>query len=379
MSSIDPKALRYSIVIPAYNRPEYLRRNLDYLNNQVDVPEVVVPDDSAPNLRDENSKIVEGEYDFDIVYLDDYSQGTYIYSKLLDAVDKASEEYCLVTADDDFPIREGIHRSIEFLRSNPDYICAHGKYKQFSTLDANISLEFTPSYEYFNSITANAPEDRLVKMCKNYNVTYYATYRTKDLHELLSKTEKYTCDSQFGEKFLSFTSSIRGKIKIVDELYHVRDYHPKPYGTTGIVEYTRNGTLKETYPPFKEGLLKQLYQESKDEPDGEFIDRAFNIYLKNNDPEVRIRDSVPKLYYPSYLRRLVRNRWIRVKDVVRSISNSPTISFIGQSQDTADSNTCFQTNENPHLREIKDQVMRTKDADWMMDLTSEDSITGYEK
>ena len=63
-----------------------------------------------------------------------YREATYadFYKKLAESIEKVKTEYVMWSDNDDFPMVTGIQRSIEFLKNNPEYVCAGGKIPNFS-------------------------------------------------------------------------------------------------------------------------------------------------------------------------------------------------------------------------------------------------------
>lgn len=106
-----------TVIIPAHNRPERLKRLLDYYAGTG--IRIIVPDSS------------DNRYTGSI----DSSTTVYIHRPRLHFLHKIKEilpiistPYVLYCADDDFAVPEAIEEIAGFLDANPDYSVAQGHY-----------------------------------------------------------------------------------------------------------------------------------------------------------------------------------------------------------------------------------------------------------
>ena len=110
---------KVTLIIPTYNRHNYLTRILDYYSNV--------------NLRILVADSSQNEYPFKNTYQIDYFHyPNYMPSKkLADIIQKVKTPYVFMCADDDFIIPRAIEKCIKFLDKNSDYSSAQGIYFSF--------------------------------------------------------------------------------------------------------------------------------------------------------------------------------------------------------------------------------------------------------
>ena len=104
-----------TVIIPAHNRPERLRRLLDYYS-RTDI-KILVPDSSDHPFAD-------AEKYPDITYL--HRPKLHFLLKLKEVLPMISTPYVLYCADDDFAVPSGIAQMTTFLDEHPDYSTAQG-------------------------------------------------------------------------------------------------------------------------------------------------------------------------------------------------------------------------------------------------------------
>ena len=156
-----------TVIIPAHNRPERLRRLLDYYS-RTDI-KVLVPDSSDHPFAD-------AEKYPDITYL--HRPKLHFLLKLKEGLPMISTPYVLYCADDDFAVPSGIAQMTAFLDEHPDYSTAQGHYLTFTPHKGKIS--FYPRYiRYFDKqVTGDTPRERLLQE-KNMYASYSARERIR--------------------------------------------------------------------------------------------------------------------------------------------------------------------------------------------------------
>lgn len=156
-----------TVIIPAHNRPERLRRLLDYYS-RTDI-KVLVPDSSDLPFAD-----VE-KYP-DVTYL--HRPKLHFLLKLKEVLPMICTPYVLYCADDDFTVPSAIAQMAAFLDAHPDYSTAQGHYLTFTPRKGKIS--FYPRYiRYFDKqITGETPRERLSQEKNMYASLLYSVTRT---------------------------------------------------------------------------------------------------------------------------------------------------------------------------------------------------------
>jgi len=262
---------RFNIIIPTHNRPERLRRLLNYYDEFSENYDINVADSSSDENKKRNKKIISSFSNLNIVYTDDYSPKDDVFlrlpQKLSDTIDSVEKKYCSICSDDDFATPNAINQSIDFLEKNPDYTSVHGDYISFYLKeDENKQKQVCwrkPTYK--ESITFPDAESRLLFHLSNYFPTTIAVHRTDSLNMAYKETMKYTNDLRFYELSASMLTLIHGKMKVLDMFHIARETSPDSLGMTGptLGNFVEDGTYDRKYSRFKECLAFHLTNQSK--------------------------------------------------------------------------------------------------------------------
>ena len=119
-----------AIVVPTYDRPNYLRRILSYYDQYTRGSNVIVADSSSTDNEEINRKSVASMSNINIRYVS-YPPEINALAKIADVLGYVDAKYCVLCADDDFITPNGISQSADFLDGNPDFTVAHGRYVSF--------------------------------------------------------------------------------------------------------------------------------------------------------------------------------------------------------------------------------------------------------
>jgi len=275
-----------TIIIPTYNRPEYLRRILGYYNEYGENYNIIVADSSSDENKRINKKTISSVSNLNILYLTNYSTEINPTNKIADAINYADTKYCVFCADDDFVTPNGIKQSVDFLEKNPDFTVAHGHYISFYLkTDKGGKQQFcwTPIYPY-KSITFPDAKSRLIFHLSYYYPTFYAVHRTDFLNMIFEETLRFTDDVRFGELLPSMLTLIHGKMKCLDVLYAAREDIP---GSTGQIcenlkDFIKVGTHDEKYAKFRDCLAMHLSKKSQlsIKESKKVVDDAMAVYMR---------------------------------------------------------------------------------------------------
>jgi len=290
---LNSKNVRITIIIPTYNRPNYLKRILNFYDKYSNNFKIIIADSSSNKNKKLNNNIISSFSDINILYLE-YPEDIkpFYYAKIADALNYVKTKYCVNCADDDFITPNSINKSIDFLENNLDYTCAHGNYISFFIKydkRGNGKFFWIPLYRLFNSVIFTNPEDRLLYQFSNYMQTIYSVHRTNFLKMIFKETIKYTDNDRFGELLPSMLDLIYGKMKKLDVLYSSRESIINSAGATSknLSEFIKDKTYKKKYNKFKNCLVKHLMKNSQMSSDEakELIDKAMAEYLKKCYPK----------------------------------------------------------------------------------------------
>lgn len=211
---IKKKEPLVSIGIPCYNRPEGLRRTLEYITGQTYRNlEIIVSDNCSPNIEIEK---VGREYaikDKRVQYIkQDTNIGAMNNFRFL--VENSSRKYFLWAADDDLLSQSYIERCIEYLQKNIDYGVVLGTPLIYS--NSEIKSTFSNRRASFGQ---NSPFQRVLS-------TYLAT--GPNLVAICGVIIKKQLDKipiidVFGaDRHIMASLAFFGKIKMLEDIHIVR-------------------------------------------------------------------------------------------------------------------------------------------------------------
>lgn len=280
--SLDRKD-KVSIVIITYNRYEYLERLLSFYEEcEFPFPIIVLDSSTDKNISLRLNQLLN----HDRVKHKKCTEGLFLAKKIAQGLLEVETAYCVISADDDFIVPNGIYRSVAFLENNPDFTAAHGRYISFySQNNENNKQQFfwSPSYRFL-SITFPSPKRRLIYHLSNYSIpTFYSVHRTDFFRLIFEETKIFADFNRFSELLLSMLALIYGKMKCLDVFYAARQNLPNSDGKTskGLIDYLKDGTYNNEYAKFRGCLGKHLSHKAHldIEEAKRVIDDAMSVYL----------------------------------------------------------------------------------------------------
>ncbi len=300
-------------IIPTYNRPNRLRRLLDYYNKYGKGFNIIIADSSSNENKKLNKKNISLFSSLNILHLDNHPSKILPYYKVCDALNYVNTKYSVFCADDDFITPNGINKSVDFLEKNPDFTVAQGYYITFYLKPSKKGKQhfYWAPYCSYNSISFPDAKSRLAFHFSNYLPTFYAVHRTDLLKKIFKETIKYTNDAMFGELLPSMLDVIYGKMKCLDTLYGSREVIPNSGGRTSktFKDFIKEGTYDKKYAKFRECLSIHLSKKSKltVEESKKVVDDAMSSYLKKvyekhyNNRLVKMKKILDNLPLPSWM------------------------------------------------------------------------------
>ena len=296
-----------TIIIPTFNRPNYLRRLLSYYNGFEENYNIIVADSSSDESKLVNKKNMSTFSNLDIQYIDKYPSKIEPSHKIKDVLNYINTKYSVFCADDDFITSNGINQSVTFLEKNPDFSCAHGHYISFyfkTNIIGGKKRYYQPIYPY-KSISFVSVKKRLVFHFFSQYPTFYAVHRTDLLKIIFKDAVGFTDDVRFGELLPTMLDLIYGKMKKLDVLYCARE---RIYGFArqtrkSYNDFIKNGTYDRKYNKFKNCLVEHLIKNSHTTSDEakELIDKGMTEFLSKYYPKSFkhfIVSKMSKLFYP---------------------------------------------------------------------------------
>src|SRR5258708_4532905 len=160
---------KIDIIIPTYNRTNFLKRILDYYLPYGKDFNFIIADSSSRLNKSRNKKLIQAYSDLSILYLDKFSQDLQQHLKFAKIVKYAKSKYCVFCADDDFIVPNSIKECVDFLKKNPDYAAAHGTYIGFHIFQTLWGKKFAWKYRStHHSLYSPTATQRLEDHLSNY-------------------------------------------------------------------------------------------------------------------------------------------------------------------------------------------------------------------
>lgn len=171
-----------TLVIPTHNRAPVLAALLAYLKSTGSEWRVLVLDSSHPDIMAVN-RANASQSGLNIELLDLTAADT-IVEKWRLGIRNVQTPYCLICADDDLILVEGVRHCLELMEQERSASVVQGYSFSFLPLpDGNMELNnvayFTPS------ITQPTPLERVAQQFQQYQATVYGLYRTPVLQHIM--------------------------------------------------------------------------------------------------------------------------------------------------------------------------------------------------
>ncbi|MES2648331.1 MAG: glycosyltransferase family 2 protein [Bacteroidota bacterium] len=195
-----------SIGVPSYNRKQTLERTIDCLINQTYTNlEIIISDNCSSNY---NVDEIFTKYAFDNrikFYKQDFNQGAIFNFNFV--LEKATGDFFMRLADDDWIDANYIESCVTFLIRNPEYASAYGKAKIYSLQGKYVSDDATIELEQHRQA------ERVMHYYKNvsYNSIYYGIINKSLLK--YSRVEKKIADDWLTVARIACA----GKIKLIED------------------------------------------------------------------------------------------------------------------------------------------------------------------
>ena len=274
-----------TIVIPTYNRYNYLLRLLKYYDSYGFPVRIRILDSSSATLQQQR----------DLLHLLNHNSVEHftfspvipVAEKIAQGIQDISTPYAVLCGDDDFITPTGLEKSIDFLEGNKDYVVAHGRYIAFNRSGDNPDIIEWRSVYGDKSIESDDSGNRFFAHLGDYRMpTFYGVHRTDILKEIFKALRDYTDDYRFGELLPTAMTAVYGKIKMLDCLYSAREYNTFSTGQScsRLSDFIVEGSFDKKYERFKKCLAGTLCDQAglSYGVSEKLVDRAMNGYLKKS-------------------------------------------------------------------------------------------------
>lgn len=241
---------KLTITLTLKGRDEFTYRWMDYMNNIACPYKILIADGGDNKFLEEhlqnysNYPLIHYEY---IRYPFDETTSLF-FKKLESLISKVTTEYILQADNDDFFLLDRIPELIDFLENNHDYISARGQLVNFEVFNKEgISKaqvhgsRYEASAIFSESIDSECPFQRVEKLCLgmakfDYYSNWYSITKTKALKKVWKNLITLPNKEVIILEILAHIFlSIKGKIKIINKPFYLRQSNTSVFGDTLVI------------------------------------------------------------------------------------------------------------------------------------------------
>lgn len=298
-----------SIVIPTFNRPDFIRRLLHYYSEMKFEGAIHIGDSSEAGHLDETKRLVQTlQESLDIQYHLCLNMNEPKTSVAL--IKKVKTPYVTLLPDDDFLIPSGLIQCADFLEKNPGYSVAHGASIMIILEKSGPfgKLQSVGPYGGVRDVLHEKATDRLLDHLSDHFVLSFGVHRTSQMKEAYSRVAELA-DKGVAEILAACFSVLQGKIKALDCFYLVRQGHDQRYVLPDIYDWMMREDWFESYQIFFSELTEKLAKEdslSKKEA-AEVLKRAFWFHLAQGFSSRWQRRYVPNHSQRDAVKKVLKN------------------------------------------------------------------------
>jgi glycosyltransferase domain-containing protein len=216
--------MKVAILIPTMNRLEFVERVVGYYDSLNSPHPIYIGDASGPETVARTVTILKRFTNVEVKYFT--WEGLVGNVTLLKLAEIARREcqFCVYSGDDDFLIPSSVTSCAEFLAENKGYRTAQGRAAiiELNQSGAYGDIRGLEQYWGANSLEQNTSLERLEQFSKKYYVMEFSVHR---IEEYLDDSEYFlkVKNQLLGEAMHCHTFAIKGKSKLIDCLYLVRN------------------------------------------------------------------------------------------------------------------------------------------------------------
>ncbi len=257
-----------TLIMPTFNRPLLLKRQLAYCAAVFPDLAVWVADGSEGEVAEANRRAVLESGHPKVVYHP--FPGRHIWQRAVELLETVTTPYSMLFADDDFALPEGVHAAIRFLDEHPDYVSAQGITVGLPgpSLKGKVGWHLN---SLLGEISAESPAERMAHHFAAYSHTIYSVHRTAVLLAglRLASQPPFTMDTIcLGELAQSLVTVLAGKAVWLDVPYSCR--------CPSISRWPSE--LEITAPAFSDclGLMRERVMQASEEGKADLAGKLFN-------------------------------------------------------------------------------------------------------
>jgi glycosyltransferase domain-containing protein len=265
ISSFEPKIhlTDLTIVIPTYERPAYLLRQIAYLSKW-DTP-VEIVDGSTKPLDDDIIKIINR-----LPHINYQHSNTSYAERISDASQRIKTPYAMCLAEDDLYLHSGLVSAIKELELNKNAVACMGQSLGFDRFNKKLYAFHYGNSLYNYSVNDSSIKVRINKGIKDYRpAASYAVFRTDAFKKVWQKREGVSC-LEAVEYEHAIRTYLYGGLITTPDTYWLRSFELQP--VSSVVDGNRSNDFSSWYSKdksrqerecFRARLLKLLHEEGQ--------------------------------------------------------------------------------------------------------------------
>ena len=247
-----------SLVIPTFQRPNYLKRKLFNLSLQSCNFKILIIDTSAGRFLNQNKKTIQFySSKLNIKYYEKNPNHFNFTKKIYHALTLIKTKYSLLTFDDDYVNVSTLKNCVSFLENNSEFVAANGIVLNH-VLDKkkNFRVPILGKYDVFD-------DKDTYKRCTDYfnsrrkRNQLFHVWKTTNLKKLFKPFNN--CEwKKYTEILFNLSAINSGRTYFVNKIFEIRN-----------VDYKKEKYQKNSIPKFREYLYK------------DFLDKSFYSTIQN--------------------------------------------------------------------------------------------------
>ncbi len=236
-----------TVVIVTLERQDKLPTMIRYLTEEIKV-KVIICDGSVTSA----CKSISGAPDVTYLHL----PGKSVMARLADGAAKCTTPFCLLSADDDFPLLDGITSCVDSLRANTFASVATGTFYQYRVhAEDHVEVKLIYLLNYLRNIrprgAPNCTVGRMEYLARNFIQLIWAVHRTEYILRFSTACVKSKAEETYlFEGSLSCGMALQGEYIAVPKAFCIRDAmprNPNPLARPQRHVFSDVPEIKETY------------------------------------------------------------------------------------------------------------------------------------
>lgn len=256
-------------MVPTHNRPHFLRRLLRFYSRfQPDFPLLVV-DSSESSAAAENVAALDAVRENLQIQYRHMNLG--IIDKCIEGLRSVQSPFVVFCADDDFLFPGAVWRCVDFLETEPSFASAMGRTAMLDVKHLHGWCKVLKGY----SIEDDLPIDRCRWMAQQWFSNFYAVHRTEErLSDFQIKPTRPDPLWSMSDTMLCQMSVLRGRLKVLPQMYALRERHGDNAGTS--MRHQRTAQAELRYKRFLECMADQIERAGIDRTEVEqFMENSY--------------------------------------------------------------------------------------------------------